>query len=104
MKVRIRNAEGKYLASDDAGWGFSEDSSKALVLDYVGHNVAQQLAIIRQSQGLSLEAVEVDPKEVLESCDVCRQMISPFNTVFDGKSFICRDCNSAKSLGRRLNP
>jgi len=96
MKVRIRNAEGKYLASDDAGWRFSEDSSKALVFDYVGHNVAQQLAIIRQAQGLSLEAVEVDPKEILETCDVCRRMISPFNTLFDGQRFVCRECHSLK--------
>lgn len=97
MKVRIRNAEGKYLASDDAGWRFCEDCSKALVFDYVGHNVAEQLAIIRHSQGLSLEAVEVDPKEVLETCDVCQRMISPFNMVFDGKSFVCRQCNSFQS-------
>ena len=92
MKVRIRNTEGKYLASGDAGWGFSNDRSKALVLDYIGHNVAEQLAIIRQSQGLSLEAVEVDPKEVLETCDICRRMLSPFNMIFDGKRFVCRDC------------
>ena len=92
MKVRIRNSDGKYLAGKDTGWGFSEDSSKALVFDYVAHHVAEQLEIIRQAQGLCLEAVEVDPKEVLESCDACQRLISPFNVVFDGKNFLCREC------------
>jgi hypothetical protein len=96
MKVRIRNPEGKYLAGKDAEWGFSEDSSKALVFDYARHHVAEQLEIIRQSQGLTLEAVEVDPKEVLESCDACHQLFSPFNVIFDGKTFLCRECRSKR--------
>jgi len=92
MKVRIRNPEGKYLAGDDAGWGFSEDCSKALVFDFIGHQVAEQLEIIRRSQGLSLQAEEIDPKEVLEICDVCKELQSPFNVVFDGRTFRCREC------------
>ena len=92
MKVRIRNSEGKFLAGKEAGWGFSEDESKAIVFDYVAHHVAEQLEIIRESQGLRLEAVEVDPKEVLEVCDACNRLLSPFNVVFDGKSFLCREC------------
>ena len=98
MKVRIRNPEGKYLASEAAGWGFSEDCSNALVFDYVAHHVAEQLEVIRRSQGLVLEAVEVAPKEILETCDVCQELLSPFNIVFDGKAFRCRDC--LETLGR----
>lgn len=101
MKVRIRNTEGKYLAGDDAGWAFSDDSSKALVFDYVAHHVAEQLEIIRRSQGLYLEAVEVDPKEVLETCDVCQELLSPFNVVFDGKAFRCRECMASETHNSR---
>jgi len=103
MKVRIRNQEGKYLAGDEAGWGFSEDCSKALVFDYNAHHVAEQLEIIRRAQGLSLEAVEVDPKEVLETCDACRQLMSPFSMIFDGRRFLCRDCHDS-GANRSLIP
>ena len=92
MKVRIRNSEGKYLAGKDTGWGFSEDASKAIVFDYVAHHVAEQLEILRESQGVYLEAVEVDPKEVLECCDACKRLVSPFSVVFDGHSFLCLEC------------
>jgi hypothetical protein len=92
VKVRIRNWEGKYLAGEETGWGFSEDSSKAIVFDYAAHHVADQLESIRKSQGLYLEAVQVDPKEVLESCDACKRWLSPFNLVFDGKTFLCHEC------------
>ena len=92
MKVRIRNSEGKYLAGQDTGWAFSEDSSKAIVFDYLAHHVEEQLQIIRESQGLYLEAVQVDPAEVLEICDVCKKWVSPFSVAYDGKSFLCHEC------------
>ena len=92
MKVRIRNSEGKYLAGKDAGWGFSEDASKAVVFDYVAHRIEEQLEIIRQSQGLNLQAEEVDPIEVLESCDRCHSWFSPFSIFFDGRTFLCTEC------------
>ena len=92
MKVRIRNSEGKYLAGRETGWAFSEDSSKAIVFDYVAHRVAEQLEIIRESQGLYLEAVQVDPEEILETCDACKRLVSPFNVVFDGNVFVCHEC------------
>ena len=92
VKVRIRNSEGKYLAGKDTGWGFSDDQSKAIVFDYIAHHVAEQLDILRESQGLYLEAVQVDPKEVLETCDTCKRMVSPFSVVFDGNTFTCYEC------------
>ena len=92
MKVRIRNQEGKYLAGAAADLGFSDDSSKALVFDYFGHHVAEQLQIIRQTQGLALEVEEVDPKEILETCDACARLVSPFRIAYDGKRFLCMEC------------
>ena len=92
MKVRIRNQEGKYLAGGPADLGFCDDSSKALVFDYFGNQVAEQLQIIRQTQGLALEVEEVDPKEILEICDACSRLVSPFSIAYDGKRFLCADC------------
>lgn len=94
MKVRIRNQEGQYLAGGGHEFGFSADTAKALVFDYVGHQVADQLAIIRQTQGLALEIEEVDPKEILETCDKCARLVSPFNIGFDGRQFVCSECGS----------
>ena len=92
MKVRIRNHEGHYLAGAASKLGFSADSTQALVFDYLGHNVAEQLEIIRRTQGLALEIEEVEPKEVLEKCDVCSRMFSPFSIIYNGRHFLCSDC------------
>ncbi len=92
MKVRIRNQDGQYLAGGSASLGFSTDSSKAIVFDYVGHQVAEQLEVIRRTQGVALEAEEVDPREVLERCDKCRNLFSPFGITFDGTRFLCSEC------------
>jgi len=94
MKVRIRNLEGHYLAGANPDLGFSADSTKALVFDYLGHNIAEQLEIIRQTKGLTLQIEEVDPKEVLETCDACGNMFSPFGISFDGRRFLCTDCET----------
>jgi hypothetical protein len=92
MKVRIRNQEGQYLAGGSANLGFCADCTKAIVFDYVGHQVAEQLEVIRRTQGLALEAEEVDPREVLERCDKCRKFVSPFGITFDGTRFLCSEC------------
>ena len=92
MKVRIRNQEGQYLAGGSAQLGFSPDSSKAIVFDYDGHHVAEQLEILRKTQGVALEVEEVDPREILETCDQCARLVSPFSIAFDGISFLCPQC------------
>jgi len=92
MKVRIRNQDGNYLADGSAQLGFSPDSSKAIVFDYDGHQVAEQLEIIRQTQGVALQVEEVDPKEILETCDQCARLVSPFSIAFDGRKFLCSQC------------
>lgn len=92
IKVRIRNEDGHYLVRGAASLGFSPDSSKALVLDYVGHSVAEQLDILRKTQGIRLEIEEVDPREVLERCDGCAKLFSPFSVVLREGKFLCPQC------------
>jgi hypothetical protein len=92
MKVRIRNHEGKYLAGGSVDLGFSDDSSEAIVFDYSAHHIAEQLEVILKTQGLALEVEEVDPREILETCDNCARMASPFSIVYDGRQFLCMDC------------
>lgn len=67
---------------------------QAIVFDYLEHRVAEQLEIIRKTQGLALEIEEVEPKEILETCDGCARLVSPFNILFDGRSFLCTDCRA----------
>jgi len=98
VKVRIRNSEGKYLAGDLANWGFSSDPSKAIVFDYLRHQVAEQLEELRQTRGIYLEAVPVAPNEVYETCDQCHRFITAFGIFFDGCSFLCFDCLARNSL------
>src|SRR3974390_722853 len=92
VKVRIRNCEGKYLAGGGSSSGFSDDPSKAIIFDYLRHQVAEQLDEIRRTRGILLEAVPVEPAEVYETCDRCRRLVSPFETFFDGQRFSCFEC------------
>ena len=97
VKVRIRNGEGLYLTGG-ASSGFSEDPSKAIIFDYLRHQVAEQLDEIRRTRGVFLEAVPVEPAEVYETCDHCRKLVSPFDTFFDGNRFLCVGCLAQVSL------
>ena len=103
MMVRIRNRDGQYLARDPRDWKFSADSTKALVLDYIEDQVAEQLKLIQRSCGLMLQVVPVDPREVHESCDQCGRVEAPWVVFFDGRSFLCESCRKRTSLrhGRR---
>jgi len=91
VKVRIRNSEGRYLTGG-ASSGFSDDPSKAIIFDYLRHQVAEQLDEIRRTRGILLEAVPVELAEVYETCDACRKLVSPFDTFFDGRRFLCFTC------------
>lgn len=92
LKVRIRDAEGRYLAGDALHYWFAPDSARAIVFDYVADDVEARLALIARTQGMVLKAVPVEPKEFLESCDQCRRMIIPSQAFFDGSIFLCRAC------------
>jgi hypothetical protein len=99
LKVRIRNAAGQYLAGDPANFSFSWDISRAVVFDYHGHRVAEQLELIRMNHGVALEAVPVDPREVYETCDRCACLMTSFTAFFDGRKFFCPDCRTSATAG-----
>jgi hypothetical protein len=93
-KVRVRNAQGKYLAANNTGWTFSFDRSRALVFDYLGEETRAQLSSIARIQDLPLELVPVEPKDFLERCDRCQQLSAPSDICFNGIQFLCRRCNN----------
>jgi hypothetical protein len=97
LKVRIRNAAGQYLAGDPSNFTFSWHMSQAVVFDYHGHRVAEQLEFLRASQGLALEVVPVDPREVYETCDRCERLMTSPTAFFDGARFYCPDCRTGAS-------
>ena len=92
IKVRIRNADGRYLAGDSVQAWFSADSSKAQLFDYLADEVEARLALIARAHGPILEAVPVEPNEFLETCDQCHRMVTLPRAFFDGKAFLCRSC------------
>ena len=97
IKVFIQNPEGKYLAGDAASWFFSEDRARALVLNYQADHVAEQLEHIKRTQGITLKSVPVPLAEVYETCDRCQELFMPSMILFDGKGFVCADCNARRA-------
>jgi hypothetical protein len=93
-KVRVRNAQGKYLTANHDGWAFSLDRSKALVFDYLGEETRAQLSALARVQDSPLELVPVEPTDFLERCDRCQQLAAPTDICFDGAKFLCRRCNN----------
>ena len=92
IKVFIRDGRGKYLAQDANGLFISEDRSAAIVFDYRGDSVVEQLKTLEETQGVALTAEPVPPQEIYETCDRCKDLFMPFMTFFDGKMFLCLDC------------
>jgi hypothetical protein len=97
IKVFIRNARGKYLAQDTNGLFFTDNRSVALVFDYRGDSVLEQLEIIGKTYGIALAADPVPPEEIYETCDRCKDLFMPYMTFFDGKQFLCADCRRRAS-------
>jgi len=97
IKVFIRNAHGKYLAQDDNGLFFTEDRSAAMVFNYRGDSVPEQLETIQEIHGIALAADPVPPEEIYETCDRCKDLFMPFMTFFDGKQFLCAECRRRAS-------
>lgn len=93
-KVRVRNAQGKYLTANHSRWVFSFDRSRALVFDYLGEEIKAQLSAIARVQDLPLELIPVEPKDFLERCDRCQQLSAPSDICFNGIHFLCRRCNN----------
>jgi ubiquinone/menaquinone biosynthesis C-methylase UbiE len=105
IKVFIQDADGKYLAGDATNWFFSEDNSRAIVLNYKADHVPEQLERIQQAHRVVLKAVPVPLADIYETCDRCKELFVPFMTFFDGKQFLCAECRSRASRrsGTRLS-
>jgi len=97
--VRIRNPDGKYLGGDAMNMGFFDDIKKAVIFDYRRDQIAQQLEFVRLTQGLVVEVVPVDPKEMHETCDRCGRLVMPFHVFFDGDRYLCASCRNAAHTG-----
>ena len=97
IKVFIRNASGKYLSQDDNGLFFTDSRTAAMVFDYRGDSVPDQLETIQRIHGIALTADPVPPAEIYETCDRCKDLFMPFMTFFDGKQFLCSECRRRTS-------
>lgn len=92
--VRIRNAEGKYLAGESGSMGFTKDINRAIIFDCRRDQIDAQLELIRSAQGVTLEVVPVDPNEIHETCDHCGKFVFSFQAFFDGQKFLCPECQA----------
>jgi len=92
IKVVIVNEEGQYIAGSAHCWEFTEDRARAKVFDYVADHVAEQIKLVRNTQGIVWIAVRLDPSEVFEFCDRCGSRVAPADAFYSGKEFLCRTC------------
>jgi hypothetical protein len=95
IKVMLCNAKGNYLAGDPKKWGFVQDRARAIVFDYFGDQIAEQIERIESKHGLTLRAVPANPDEIHETCDCCHRLLLPFKVFFDGAKFLCPECKDA---------
>jgi hypothetical protein len=93
IKVVLRTPDGHYLAGGPVEWDFTDDLGEAAVFNYLADEIETQIAAIEKSNGLALEAVHVEAHELCETCDRCREIVLPTIAFFDGKRFLCPDCN-----------
>ncbi len=100
IKVRLCDAEGKYLATAPNGWTFSPDRTRAFIFDYVADQVEEYLKSVARVRGLVLKATPVEPREILETCDVCHELVTPADVFFDGFRFFCPQCRPNKAMRR----
>ena len=92
IRVFIRDRAGRYLSRGTMDWFFTEDRSRAAVFFSLSDRVAEQIALIGKTQGISLAEDPVPLAEIYEVCDRCKELIMPFMMHFDGKHFFCPDC------------
>jgi hypothetical protein len=97
VKVILRDTAGRFLSRGWGEYGFTTDRERAVVFDYQNDRIAEQLLLVRQTQGLVLEAVAIDPKEFYETCDGCERLVAPVMAFFDGREFRCPDCRKGMS-------
>lgn len=104
IKVVLQSPEGKYLSGSAIDWRLTEDRASAVVFDLFGHRVLEQLALLREQVGFSLEPVLLPPKEVYETCDACQRLLMPRQIFFDGRQFLCFDCKARADAKRQPEP
>ena len=97
--VRIRNAEGKYLGGEAKNPGFVDEINKAIIFDCNRYPIEEQLKHVSLTQGIILELVPVDPKEIQETCDRCGRLVLSFEAFFDGEHYLCEECRSGSLPG-----
>lgn len=90
--ARIRNAEGKYLGGEGGKVDFFDDLNRAIVFDCRRSGIEEQIEQLGRMQGVFLELVPVDPKEIHEACDQCGRLAMPFQMYFDGQHYFCGHC------------
>jgi hypothetical protein len=73
-------------------WEFTADMLRATVLDFEDDRIAEQLELVRRTQGINLEAVPLDPRMTHETCDRCERLVVAPLAFFDGANFLCPDC------------
>jgi hypothetical protein len=95
IRVVIRNPEGQYLVRGESDWAFSPERARAIVFDYQGDRIAEQLDLIRKAQGPALEAVSVESVDFCEKCDRCGQLMHPSQAFFNGIQLLCPHCKTA---------
>jgi hypothetical protein len=94
IRVYIRDRGGRYLSRGSTDWVFTEDRSRAAVFYYLSDRVAEQIEMIRKTQGSVLGEEPVPLDEIYEVCDRCKELVVPFLIHFDGTRFLCSDCRS----------
>jgi hypothetical protein len=102
LKVRLCNSKGEYLAKDPTGWTFCNDRQNAFVFDYIGDRIEEYLEAIAGFAGIVLRATPVDPKELMEVCDQCLQIVAQAEVFFDGRRFLCPRCRAKLNTGAQL--
>ncbi len=99
IKVVLRSADGYYLAGGPTDWGFTANLADAAVFNYLADGIEGQLAALRESHALVLEAVHVAAHELCETCDRCQDPVLPTVAFFNGKQFLCPDCSGPPGAG-----
>jgi hypothetical protein len=74
---------------------FFDDIQKAIVFDCRRDRIDQQLEYLFLTQGVALEVVPVDPREIHETCDRCGRLVLAFQVFFDGTQYLCATCRGA---------
>ncbi len=93
IKVVLRTPDGHYLGGGPTEWEFTDNLTDAAVFDYLADQIESQVEAIRETHGIALEAVHVSATELCETCDRCKEIVLPTTAFFNGRQFLCPDCN-----------